>query len=48
MKQMVIRTCSDLNYDNTRNLNIYLSDGWSVVLVNTIGRYLEYILQKDE
>ena len=48
MEQMVIRTCSDPSYDNIRNLNTYLSDGWSVVLVSPIGRYLEYILQKSK
>lgn len=43
---MVIRTCSDANYSNIAHLNEYLSDGCIVVIVNPIGKYLEYILQK--
>ena len=44
---MIIRTCSDASYSNITHLNEYLSNGWIVVMVNPIGKYLEYILQKD-
>lgn len=47
MRQMVIRTCFDANYSNIANLNEYLSNGWIVAMVNPIGKYLEYILQKS-
>lgn len=48
MKQQVIRTSKDFNYSNLDNLNKLLNDGWSVIFVNPIGNYLEYILQKND
>lgn len=47
MKQMLIRTSRNVNYPNLNEVNKYLSEGWIVLMVNPIGDYLEYVLQKN-
>ncbi len=51
-KQCVVRTApeeSNYWYDSTKMsyLREKLEDGWTVVMVNPIGKNLEYILEKE-
>ena len=43
MVQMVIRISKD---SNLVQFNVYLKEGWFVVMGNPLGDYIEYILQK--
>jgi hypothetical protein len=47
MKQMIIRTANE-NINTINSINRYLSNGWVVLMVNPIGNYLEYVLQKTK
>jgi hypothetical protein len=47
MKQMIIRTANENSY-SIDSINKYLSNGWVVLMVNPIGKYLEYVLQKPK
>lgn len=47
MVQRIVRTHCSEAYSNIRTVNSYLENGWTVLMVNKIGDYLEYVLQKE-